>query len=196
MSGSYEQLKMSRFSLGVTRMDKITNEYVRRAAHGMVWRKHKRQDWSGLDMYGGKMMGILGKGCREWSCQERGHGEGQKGGLWMWWKRTWLRLKWRRRIQKIGTNGDGQAAVATTDWWSQKKKKCFYDNPTALLTWAPTCCPARWPLLRLSPPPFTFNDCMSSTTEYGCCEGCCHDGCCCCCCEGCCCDDWVVGGLT
>ena len=31
--------------------------------------------------YGGKMMGILGDGC---SCQERGNGEGQKGGLWMW----------------------------------------------------------------------------------------------------------------
>ena len=38
------QLKMLRFSIGVTRMDKI------------------------------RMM----------SCQERGNGEGQKGGLWMW----------------------------------------------------------------------------------------------------------------
>ena len=30
-------------------------------------------------MYRGKMMGILGEGCRGWSCQERGNGEGLKG---------------------------------------------------------------------------------------------------------------------
>ena len=86
-------------------------------------RKHERQDWSGIDMYGGKMLGILGEGCWGWSCQERGNWEGQKGCLWMWWKRTWLRLKWRRRIQKIDTTGDGKSAVTTPDGKSRKKKK-------------------------------------------------------------------------
>ena len=80
-------------------------------------------DWVGMVMYGGKMMGILGEGCWGRSCQERGNGEGQKGGLWMWWKRTWLRLKWRRRIQKTGTTGDGKSAVATPDGKSRTKKK-------------------------------------------------------------------------
>ena len=81
--------------------------------------------WYGVDTYGGKMMGILGKGCWGWSCQERGNGEGQKGGLWMWWKRTWLRLKWRRKIQLIETTGEGKSAVVTPDGKSRKKK-----NPT------------------------------------------------------------------
>ena len=31
-------LKMSRFSLGVTRMDKIKNEYIWGTAHEMFWR--------------------------------------------------------------------------------------------------------------------------------------------------------------
>ena len=39
-------LEMLRLSLGVTRMDKIRNEYIR----------------GGLDMYGGKMIGILEEG--------------------------------------------------------------------------------------------------------------------------------------
>ena len=86
-------------------------------------RKLERQDWDGMDIYGGKMMGILGEGCWGWSCQERGNGEGRKSGLWMWWKRTWLRLKWRRKIQLIETTGEGKSAVATPDGKSRKKKK-------------------------------------------------------------------------
>ena len=86
-------------------------------------RKHERRDWGGVDMYWGKMMGILGEGCWGWSCQERGNGEGQKGGLWMWWKRTWLRLKWRRRMQTIGATGDWKSAVATPDGKKSKEEE-------------------------------------------------------------------------
>ena len=46
------ELKMLRFSLGVTRMDKIRNEYTSVGQHSLE-RKHERQD------YGGKMMGIF-----------------------------------------------------------------------------------------------------------------------------------------
>ena len=33
------------------------------SADGRVWRENMRQELVGLDMYGGKMMGILGEGC-------------------------------------------------------------------------------------------------------------------------------------
>ena len=35
-------------------------------------------------MYGGQIMGILGEGCRGWSCKEKGNGEGQHVGLRTW----------------------------------------------------------------------------------------------------------------
>ena len=79
------ELKMLRFSLGVTRMDKIRNEYIRGTAQVGTFGEKTREArlrWYGT--YRGKMMGILGGGCGGWSCQERGNGEGQKGGLWMW----------------------------------------------------------------------------------------------------------------
>ena len=52
------ELKMLRFPLGVTRMDKIRNEYTSVGQHSLE-RKHERQDSGGMDMYGGNMMGIF-----------------------------------------------------------------------------------------------------------------------------------------
>ena len=90
-------------------------------------RKHERQDWGGMDMYGGKMMGILGRMMLRMELPGKRKGEGQKRGLWMWSKRTWLRLKWRRSIQKIGTTGDGKYAVAIPKGKSRKGKNKLYN---------------------------------------------------------------------
>ena len=57
------ELKMLRFSLGVTRMDKIRNENTRGTAHVILDRKRERQDywWSGRKfwtyLYGGRAYG-------------------------------------------------------------------------------------------------------------------------------------------
>ena len=49
------ELNMLRVSLGVTIMDNIRNEYI--------GGQRERQDWGGLDMYGGKIVDILREGC-------------------------------------------------------------------------------------------------------------------------------------
>ena len=51
----------------------------------------------------------------------------------MWWKRTWLRLKWRRRIQNIRATGDGKSAVATSDGKKPKEEKEARDYPIPLV---------------------------------------------------------------
>ena len=59
------ELKMLRFSLGVTRMNKIRNEYIGGTAQVGRFGEKTREaiDWGGMDMYGRKIMGILGEGC-------------------------------------------------------------------------------------------------------------------------------------
>ena len=75
------ELKMLQFSLGVTIMDKIRNEYIRGTAQvGRFGEKTReaRLRWFGHvrrkdDGYTGSMMRSM-----------KLPGEGQKGGLWMW----------------------------------------------------------------------------------------------------------------
>ena len=79
------ELKMLRFSLGMTRMDKIRNEYIRGTAQverfgektreaRLRWYEHLRRkhDW----YIGRRMLRMELPGKRK--------REGQKGGLWMW----------------------------------------------------------------------------------------------------------------
>ena len=69
------ELKMSRFSLGVMRMDKTKNEFIRGTAQvrqiGDKVRKAR------LRWYG-HMQSILVKGCCAWSCQVKGEEEDQR----------------------------------------------------------------------------------------------------------------------
>ena len=55
------ELKMLRFSLGVTRPGMGTPEGLH-GGNGLV-RNQETQDRDGMDMYGGEIMGILGEGC-------------------------------------------------------------------------------------------------------------------------------------
>ena len=55
---------MLRLSLGVTRTDKISNEYIRRTAHvGRVGEKHERQDGGCFGHIRRKDDGCIGEGC-------------------------------------------------------------------------------------------------------------------------------------
>ena len=90
--------------------------HLRDSTGGTVWRENTRGKtevvWTCTEerwcMYWN-----IGRRMLRMELPEEETGEGQKGGLWMWWKRTWQWLKWRRRMQKIGPNWDEKSAVAT-----------------------------------------------------------------------------------
>ena len=114
-------------ALGVTRMDKIRNEYIRGTAQ--VGRFGEKTRESRLRWYGHvrrKDDGYIGKRMLRMELPgKRKRGRPER----MWWNRTWLRLKWQRRMQKIGTNGDGKSAVATPDGRIQWKKTFDCEAP-------------------------------------------------------------------
>ena len=96
-------LKMLRFSLMMTIMDKTRNTYIKGTAH--VWRfgektreTRLRWLWHIQYMYEGNVMGMLGERCWGWNCQEGGNGEGIKWVLWMRWERTWQWFEWWRMM--------------------------------------------------------------------------------------------------
>ena len=135
------ELKMLRLSLGVTRMDKIRNEYIR-GQHRWegLERKHERQDWDSMVTYGGKMMVYWEKDAEVRVARKEEIGKA-KNEVYGCSERTWLRLKWRRRIQKIETTGAGKSAVATPNGKSRKKKKNQWTKCT--LKRHPVCFTAR-----------------------------------------------------
>ena len=91
---------MLQFSLGMIRMDKIRNEYIRGTAQVGKFGEKTRE--ARLRWYGHlrrKDDGYIGR--RILRMELPRNREGLKGGLWMRWDRTWLRLKWWRRMQKL-----------------------------------------------------------------------------------------------
>ena len=112
------ELEMLRFSLGVTRMDKIRNEYIR----GPVGRfgentwsfGHVRRKFDGY--IGRRMLRMERPGKRK-------RGRPKRRLMDALSERTWQWLKLQRRLQKIETNGDGKSAAATIDGKSRRKKK-------------------------------------------------------------------------
>ena len=86
-------------------------------------RKYVRQDWGGLEMYWWKTLDILGEGRWQWSCQERGNGEGLKGGLWMRWERIMTAVDVTE--EDADERADEESAVATPNG-SSRKKNYYY----------------------------------------------------------------------
>ncbi|KAF7691849.1 hypothetical protein C0J45_17882 [Silurus meridionalis] len=79
------ELKMLGFLLGVTRIDRIRNEFIRGTAHvGRFGDKAReaRLRWFGHIQK--RDMGYIGRRMREWSHQEGGEEEDQGVVLWMW----------------------------------------------------------------------------------------------------------------
>ena len=142
------ELMMLLFSLEVTRIDKIRNEYIRGTAqvgrfgektrwiksnqikssifshthymiHFIIWEARMR--WSGHVRR--KDDGYIGRRMLRVEQPGKSKRGGLKGGLWMRWDKRWQCLQWRRRMQKIGPNGNGKSALATRDGRSRKKKK-------------------------------------------------------------------------
>ncbi|KAF7696815.1 hypothetical protein HF521_005233 [Silurus meridionalis] len=79
------ELKMLRFSLGVTRMDRIRNEFIRGTSHvGRFGDKVReaRLRWFGHVQR--RDMSYIGRRMLRMKPPEGGKEEGQGGGSWMW----------------------------------------------------------------------------------------------------------------
>ena len=105
------------FLLGVTRMDKIRNEYIRGTAQvGRFGEKHEAR-LRGFRHVQRKDNGYIMVRMMEL----RGKRKCLKGGLSTRWESTRQWQKWHRRTQ-AEPNGDEKFAVATLDGKSRKKK--------------------------------------------------------------------------
>ena len=110
------ELKMLPFSLGVTRMDNIINGYIRGTAQvgrfGKTIRDVRLRWFWHVRMEVGVYIGITMLTMELPGNRKRGR---PKRRYRMRWERTWQWLKWRRSMQKIGTSGDRESYVATSD---------------------------------------------------------------------------------
>ena len=109
------ELKMLRFSLGVTRMDKTRNENIRGTAQVGKFGEKTRE--ARLRWYGhlrGKDDGYIGRTMLRMELPGKRKRERPK-------RRFMDVVKWRRRMQLIETTGEGKSAVATPDGKSRKK---------------------------------------------------------------------------
>ena len=117
------KLKMVKWALGVTRKDKIRNEYVRETAKmaklgDKLWNVRLR--WCGRvkrrEGYTGKRMTKMVVPGR------RKRGRPGEGG-WIWQEKTWKGLELRRETNSIGTNGKYFRVVATPNREKPKEEE-------------------------------------------------------------------------
>ena len=88
------ELKMVRWALGVTRKDKIRNEYVRGTAK--IAKLGDKLRNARLRCYGHvkrREEDYVGKRMMEMAVPSRRKREGQGEGGWIWWEKTWKRLE-------------------------------------------------------------------------------------------------------
>ena len=118
------QLKMLRFSLGVTRMDKIKNEFIRGTAQVRQIGNKVRE--VRLRWYGHVQRRNTEYICKGMLCLElsgKGEKEDQRRGSWMWQERTYKWLECQIGIRRTGEIGDCRSAVATPNGSSERKRR-------------------------------------------------------------------------
>ena len=118
------ELKMLRFSLGVTRMDKIRNEYIRGTAQVGKFGDKTRE--ARLRWYGHLLRkddGYIGRRMLRMELPGKRKRGRPKSRFMDVVKEDMAEVEVTEEVQLIETTGEGKSAVATPDGKSRKKKK-------------------------------------------------------------------------
>ena len=118
------ELKMVRWALGVTRKDKIRNEYVRGTAK--IAKLGDKLRNARLRWYGHvkrREEGYVGKTMMKMACQAEGKEEGQGEGGWIRKEKPCKGLELRKKTKSTGRSGKYFRAVATPNREKPKEEE-------------------------------------------------------------------------
>ena len=116
------ELKMVRWALGVTRKDKIRNEYVRGTAKiAKLGDKHRNAKLRWYGHVKRREEGYVGKTMMKMAVP----GRRKRESGWIWQEKTWKGLELRKETKSIGRNGKYFCAVVTPNKEKPKKEELF-----------------------------------------------------------------------